>query len=203
MRFQACCRRACDAAALKQRHAKPTRTAAARVAPGRSADSAPAASSVIGPGVPEPITRSSIRTTGLSSRVVLVMNASSARLEVRRAAASSSAPRCPASRPSLEQERSGDALQQPRLRRRRQRHPLAHQEEVRLRALGQLAAVVAHQRFFARRARCASCIAMRVVQQVVRLDDRVHRAGMVAQDRHQRDRDAFADRRVAAARRAA
>ena len=76
---------------------------------------------MIGPGVPEPITRSSIRTTGLSSRVVLVMNASSARLEVGRVERLLTHLDAGLAR-EVEQEAPGDPLQQSRLGRRRQQH---------------------------------------------------------------------------------
>jgi hypothetical protein len=86
----------------------------------------------------------------------------------------------------LEDEGAGDALEQPGPRPRRPCDPVPHQEHIRLRTLGQLAPIVAHQRFLTP---AAVRLLHRegVVQQVVRLDDRVDRAGMVAQDRHERN----------------
>ena len=143
--------------------------------------------SVIDPGLPFPITRSSIRTTGLISRVVLVMNTSSA--DSRSAGTSVGVLHFHAHLSGhLEQERPRDALEETGRRFRRQGDAVPHDEEIRLRALGQLAAIVAHQRFFA-----ASAVGFLhcecIVQEVVRLDDRVHGAGMVAEDRHERDAD--------------
>src|SRR5205814_1308077 len=50
--------------------------------------------------------------------------------------------------PDVEQNRPSQAFEQARLARRRERHAGADDEEVGLRALGQLAAVIAHQAFF-------------------------------------------------------
>ncbi len=77
------------------------------------------------------MTRSSILTTGLSSRVVLVMNASSACSEIgreQRVVADLNS----GSAADLEEKCAGDAFEQPGLRLWRQRNAVAHQEEVRL-----------------------------------------------------------------------
>ena len=145
---------------------------------------------VTAPGRPSPMMRPSMRVTGLSSRVVLVMNASSA---VSRSAGNSVSLRTstPTSWPTSNRNARVIPSSRPGLGCGRQRRTAPHQEEVRLRALGQLAAIVAHQAFFG-----AAAVRLlhrqRIVQQVVRLDDRVDRAGMVAQDRHEGDGDAVA-----------
>src|SRR5260221_4910169 len=79
----------------------------------------------------------------------------------------------------FEDERAGDAGQQARVDRRRQRGAVLHDEEIRLRALRQLAAVVPHD---ALEAAMAKRLLHRegVVDQAVRLDQRIDRSGMVA-----------------------
>jgi hypothetical protein len=85
----------------------------------------------------------------------------------------------------LDDELARDAGQQAGVDRRRHQAALAHDEQVRLRALRDLAAEVAHDRF--ERAEAQRVLhGQRVVQQVVRLDERVERRRVVAHDRHER-----------------
>ena len=86
----------------------------------------------------------------------------------------------------LEQELARDAGQQTGVDRRRLRHAALDHEEVRLRALGELALVIPHDTLEAAPPE-GFLHRQRVVQKIVRLDERVHRSGMIADDIDQRD----------------
>ena len=136
------------------------------------------------------MTRSSIRTTGLNSRVVTGDECFVGVCEVcgeQRVVAHFNS----GSASDLEQKCAGDAFEQAGLRLRRQRNAVTHQKEIGLGALRQLATIVAHQRLFAATA-MGGLHRERVVQEIVRLDDRVDRARMIAQHIDERDRDALA-----------
>ena len=160
--------------------------------PGTAASSA----FVTGPGRPVPIVRSSTvhdrhdlaRRAGeerfVGSEQVVVSQDLLANLDARVGA-------------DLEEELARDPGQQAGVERRRERGAVLHDEEIRGRALGKLAAVVPHHAL-ERAAADRLLHRQRVVQQVVRLDQRVDRVRVVPDDRHERHLDAcFVDRRLA------
>ena len=144
---------------------------------------------------------SSTRTIGTTSRVVLVRNASSA---PNRSSSPEHLLADRDARPAPTSKRNSRVMpaSSPGVERRRQRRAVLHDEQVRLRALGQLAAVVAHHAF-ERAAPERLLHRQRVVQQVVRLDERVHRARVIPDDRHERDLHAALEHLAAADRPAA
>ena len=134
--------------------------------------------------------RSSDRRRSRSARAracVLVKNASSA---PNRSSSRSTASRTgtPTSGADLEQELARDPRQQPGVDRRRQRRAVLDDEQVRLRALGELAAIVAHHAFEARRAGSASCIASALFIRLLDLISGLTELGMVADDVDERRR---------------
>ncbi len=117
---------------------------------------------------------------GTISFVVLVKNASSASNRSRSNSVASSR-RDVQRPPQLQHERASDTRQQPGAERRRLHDAVLDDEEIRLRALRQFAAIVAEHRFGGVGADCL-LHAQRVVDQVVALDQRRHRLRVISDD---------------------